>query len=80
MLKNFSVPDDATGIEHQGWHVQLSPKSRDIKITSPEDMDYAEFHCFRQLIVTDGYFSRLIVGFTDFRRLVEISHSLIYCD
>jgi len=44
-LKNFSSStDDATVYEHQGWQVQLIPGNlENIKITSPEDMDYAEF-------------------------------------
>ncbi|WP_075349777.1 2-C-methyl-D-erythritol 4-phosphate cytidylyltransferase [Algoriphagus marinus] len=48
--KAFEVPelqqftDDATVYEHQGWQVSLiSGNPENIKITSPEDMDYAEF-------------------------------------
>jgi 2-C-methyl-D-erythritol 4-phosphate cytidylyltransferase len=41
-LQQFT--DDATVYEHQGWQVQLIPGNlENIKITSPEDMDYAEF-------------------------------------
>lgn len=36
--------DDATVYEHQGWQVELiAGNLENIKITSPEDMDYAEF-------------------------------------
>jgi 2-C-methyl-D-erythritol 4-phosphate cytidylyltransferase len=36
--------DDATVYEHQGWQVELiAGNPENIKITSPEDMDYAEF-------------------------------------
>lgn len=36
--------DDATVYEHQGWQVSLiSGNPENIKITTPEDMDYAEF-------------------------------------
>ncbi|SHO64786.1 2-C-methyl-D-erythritol 4-phosphate cytidylyltransferase [Algoriphagus zhangzhouensis] len=36
--------DDATVYEHQGWQVSLIPGNpENIKITTPEDMDYAEF-------------------------------------
>lgn len=36
--------DDATVYEHQGWQVTLIPgNSENIKITTPEDMEYAEF-------------------------------------
>ncbi|MCS5491639.1 2-C-methyl-D-erythritol 4-phosphate cytidylyltransferase [Algoriphagus limi] len=36
--------DDATVYEHQGWQVTLIPGNpENIKITTPEDMDYAEF-------------------------------------
>jgi 2-C-methyl-D-erythritol 4-phosphate cytidylyltransferase len=48
--KAFEVPelqqftDDATVYEYQGWQVNLiSGNPENIKITSPEDMDYAEF-------------------------------------
>lgn len=41
-LQQFT--DDATVYEHQGWQVELIAGNLDnIKITSPEDMDYAEF-------------------------------------
>jgi 2-C-methyl-D-erythritol 4-phosphate cytidylyltransferase len=41
-LQQFT--DDATVYEHQGWQVSLiSGNPENIKITSPEDMDYAEF-------------------------------------
>jgi 2-C-methyl-D-erythritol 4-phosphate cytidylyltransferase len=36
--------DDATVYEHQGWQVSLiAGNNENIKITSPEDMDYAAF-------------------------------------
>lgn len=36
--------DDATVYEHQGWGITLFPgNSENIKITSPEDLAYAEF-------------------------------------
>lgn len=36
--------DDATVYEHQGWQVSLIPgNSENIKITTPEDLEYAEF-------------------------------------
>lgn len=36
--------DDATVYENQGWQVSLIPgNSENIKITTPEDLDYAEF-------------------------------------
>ena len=36
--------DDATVFEHQGWQVFLIPGNMEnIKITTPEDMDFAEF-------------------------------------
>lgn len=36
--------DDATVYEHQGWQVFLIPGNMEnIKITTPEDMDFAEF-------------------------------------
>jgi 2-C-methyl-D-erythritol 4-phosphate cytidylyltransferase len=36
--------DDATVYEHQGWQVSLIPGNpENIKITTPEDMDYAEY-------------------------------------
>lgn len=36
--------DDATVFEHQGWQVHLiAGNAENIKITSPEDMDYAQF-------------------------------------
>ncbi|ERM82798.1 hypothetical protein P872_03830 [Rhodonellum psychrophilum GCM71 = DSM 17998] len=48
--KAFEVPeskqftDDATVYEQQGWQVNLiEGNPENIKITSPEDMDYAEF-------------------------------------
>lgn len=48
--KAFQVPestlftDDATVYEQQGWQVNLiDGNPENIKITSPEDMDYAEF-------------------------------------
>ncbi len=41
-LQHFT--DDATVYEHQGWQVELiSGNSENIKITSPEDMVYADF-------------------------------------
>lgn len=48
--KAFQVPemvhftDDATVFEHQGWQVSLiSGNPENIKITTPEDMDFAEY-------------------------------------
>jgi 2-C-methyl-D-erythritol 4-phosphate cytidylyltransferase len=48
--KAFQVPelvhftDDATVYEHQGWQVTLiSGNADNIKITTPEDMDFAEY-------------------------------------
>ena len=48
--KAFQVPelvhftDDATVYEHQGWQVTLiSGNAENIKITTPEDMDFAEY-------------------------------------
>ena len=36
--------DDATVFEHQGWQVTLIPgNSENIKITTPEDLEYAEY-------------------------------------
>lgn len=36
--------DDATVYEHQGWQVSLIPGNpENIKITTPEDLEYAEF-------------------------------------
>jgi 2-C-methyl-D-erythritol 4-phosphate cytidylyltransferase len=36
--------DDATVYEHQGWEVSLiDGNPENIKITTPEDLDYAEF-------------------------------------
>ncbi|MHA7130277.1 2-C-methyl-D-erythritol 4-phosphate cytidylyltransferase [Algoriphagus namhaensis] len=50
ILKAFQVPelpqftDDATVYEHQGWPVTLiSGNLENIKITTPEDMAYAEY-------------------------------------
>jgi 2-C-methyl-D-erythritol 4-phosphate cytidylyltransferase len=41
-LKHFT--DDATVFEHQGWQVFLIPGNPgNIKITSPEDLEYASF-------------------------------------
>jgi 2-C-methyl-D-erythritol 4-phosphate cytidylyltransferase len=41
-LQHFT--DDATVYEHQGWQVHLiSGNTENIKITTPEDMDYASF-------------------------------------
>jgi 2-C-methyl-D-erythritol 4-phosphate cytidylyltransferase len=41
-LQQFT--DDATVYEHQGWQVELIDGNlENIKITSPEDMVYAEF-------------------------------------
>lgn len=41
-LQQFT--DDATVYEHQGWQVSLiAGNPENIKITTPEDMDYAEF-------------------------------------
>ncbi len=46
-LQQFT--DDATVYEHQGWQVSLiSGNPENIKITSPEDMDYAEFLASRK--------------------------------
>jgi 2-C-methyl-D-erythritol 4-phosphate cytidylyltransferase len=42
--------DDATVFEHQGWQVNLiSGSTENIKITTPEDMEYAEFLIQRSL-------------------------------
>ncbi|SIT12569.1 2-C-methyl-D-erythritol 4-phosphate cytidylyltransferase [Belliella pelovolcani] len=48
--KAFEVPelhtftDDATVYEHQGWQVELiAGNLENIKITTPEDLEYAEF-------------------------------------
>lgn len=42
--------DDATVYENQGWQVTLiSGNPENIKLTSPEDMDYAEFLAIKQL-------------------------------
>ncbi|WP_057937422.1 2-C-methyl-D-erythritol 4-phosphate cytidylyltransferase [Algoriphagus resistens] len=42
--------DDATVYENQGWQVTLiSGNPENIKLTSPEDMDYAEFLASKQL-------------------------------
>lgn len=47
-LQQFT--DDATVYENQGWQVTLiSGNPENIKITTPEDMDYAEFVVARQL-------------------------------
>ncbi|WP_339700153.1 2-C-methyl-D-erythritol 4-phosphate cytidylyltransferase [Algoriphagus aquimarinus] len=47
-LQQFT--DDATVYENQGWQVTLiSGNSENIKITTPEDMDYAEFIAAKQL-------------------------------
>jgi 2-C-methyl-D-erythritol 4-phosphate cytidylyltransferase len=41
--------DDATVYEHQGWQVNLiQGNPENIKITTPEDMEYAEFRASRQ--------------------------------
>src|SRR5690606_20315564 len=41
--------DDATVYENQGWQVTLiSGNPENIKLTSPEDMDYAEFLASKQ--------------------------------
>ncbi len=41
--------DDATVYEHQGWQVSLiSGNAENIKITTPEDMAYAEFLASKQ--------------------------------
>lgn len=41
--------DDATVYEHQGWQVNLiKGNPENIKITTPEDMEYAEFRASRQ--------------------------------
>lgn len=42
--------DDATVYENQGWQVTLiSGNAENIKITTPEDMDYAEFIATKEL-------------------------------
>lgn len=47
-LQQFT--DDATVYENQGWQVTLiSGNAENIKITTPEDMDYAEFIAAKQL-------------------------------
>lgn len=47
-LQQFT--DDATVYENQGWQVTLiSGNPENIKITAPEDMDYAEFIAAKQL-------------------------------
>lgn len=47
-LQQFT--DDATVYENQGWQVTLiSGNAENIKITTPEDMDYAEFLASREL-------------------------------
>lgn len=47
-LQQFT--DDATVYENQGWQVTLiSGNPENIKITTPEDMDYAEFIVAKQL-------------------------------
>ncbi|MEB2777751.1 2-C-methyl-D-erythritol 4-phosphate cytidylyltransferase [Algoriphagus sp. D3-2-R+10] len=47
-LQQFT--DDATVYENQGWQVTLiSGNPENIKITSPEDMSYAEFIAAKQL-------------------------------
>ncbi len=47
-LQQFT--DDATVYENQAWQVTLiSGNSENIKITTPEDMDYAEFIAAKQL-------------------------------
>lgn len=46
-LQQFT--DDATVYEYQGWEVSLIPGNlENIKITTPEDMDYAEFVASRR--------------------------------
>ena len=43
--------DDATVYEHQGWQVVLiSGNPENIKITSPDDMVYADFLVKKRLI------------------------------
>lgn len=47
-LQQFT--DDATVYENQGWQVTLiSGNPENIKITTPEDMDYAEFIVAKQM-------------------------------
>ena len=47
-LQQFT--DDATVYENQGWQVTLiSGNPENIKITTPEDMDYAEYIAVKQL-------------------------------
>ena len=47
-LQQFT--DDATVYENQGWQVTLiSGNAENIKITTPEDMDYAEFIAAKKL-------------------------------
>ena len=47
-LQQFT--DDATVYENQGWQVTLiSGNTENIKITTPEDMDYAEFIATKKL-------------------------------
>ncbi|WPR74090.1 2-C-methyl-D-erythritol 4-phosphate cytidylyltransferase [Algoriphagus sp. NG3] len=47
-LQQFT--DDATVYENQGWQVTLiSGNAENIKITTPEDMDYAEFIAAKEL-------------------------------
>jgi 2-C-methyl-D-erythritol 4-phosphate cytidylyltransferase len=47
-LQQFT--DDATVYENQGWQVTLiSGNAENLKITTPEDMDYAEFIATKEL-------------------------------
>jgi 2-C-methyl-D-erythritol 4-phosphate cytidylyltransferase len=40
----YQFTDDATVYEHQGWQVELiSGNPENIKITSPDDMLFADF-------------------------------------
>jgi 2-C-methyl-D-erythritol 4-phosphate cytidylyltransferase len=42
--------DDATVYEHQGWQVSLIPGNpENIKITTPEDLEYADFILSRKI-------------------------------
>lgn len=44
VLELYHFTDDATVYEHQGWQVFLIPGNpENIKITTPEDMDYASY-------------------------------------
>lgn len=47
----YHFTDDATVYEHQGWQVELiSGNPENIKITSPDDMVYADFLVKKRLI------------------------------